>query len=140
MCHVAADSVLDPLTMLHDRRDPKGERRFFYNDGSAAVRPNIVLDGLPPNLEDVIAEIAVGSSSGKSLLFGDLCVRCPVTQVLQDTGKKRDGEPLTWLSKNRPSRPPENKGATFAVNGVFGPHSFNHVIHPGEDFTILREK
>lgn len=102
-----------------------------------AFRPNIVLDGLPPNVEDLIDSLTFGTCG---LRFADLCVRCPVTQVTQATGTKRsDKEPLAWLAKHRPALPPKNTGATFAVNAVFEPAP-SYVLRVGEEAVVESEK
>lgn len=81
-----------------------------------AFRPSIVLEGLPPNAEDVLSRTRIGD---EYLLFGDPCVRCSATLVDALRGDTRsDKQPLRWLGTNRPSRPPERKGSTFGVYGV----------------------
>lgn len=106
-----------------------------------AFRPNIVLGGLPPNAEDVIDCVDIAGIS-YALKFGGLCVRCPVTQVVQVTGKKReDKEPLAWLAKNRPARPPENVGATFGVNAVCDvPSHESGILKTNALFQVRKEK
>ncbi len=83
----------------------------------APFRPNLVLRGLPPNAEDVIARIRVGA---QTLGFGEMSVRCSVTAVDQATGIARtDGLPNGWLGKHRPRRADTPK-PTFGINCVLG--------------------
>lgn len=104
-----------------------------------AFRPNVVLDGLPANIEDTLSEVEIGDFS---LKFGGLCVRCPVTMVDQETGKSRDDkQPLAWLAKNRPARPPKNTGVTFGVNCVLTSNAEDAlVLQRGKTFKVLAEK
>lgn len=87
-----------------------------------AFRPNIVVEGWPTNVEDLVRSVFVQGRGAESdrvqMLFGGLCVRCPVTQVDGKTGERPDKEPLAWLSKNRPKREGSN-AATFGVNTTF---------------------
>ncbi len=83
-----------------------------------AFRPNIVLDDLPPNVEDVVLELEL--ENGGSLRFADPCVRCAVTKVDQATGMPRaDKQPLAFLARHRPPRISDNVGVTFGINAVW---------------------
>ncbi len=106
-----------------------------------AFRPNIVLDGLPANAEDVIARLKFLSLTAPEILFAMLCVRCPVTRVIQATGESRKAEPLAWLSKNRPKRveSPKNS-ATFAVNAAFSSKDTSKIVAVGDRFKVIAEK
>ncbi len=103
-----------------------------------AFRPNIVFNALPPNIEDTVFQMR---SDGRALFFGGLCVRCPVTQVYQSTGKRRDdSQPLKGL-KCRPARPPENAGVTFGVNCVASCAAASKwKLAVGETFVVQEEK
>lgn len=104
-----------------------------------AFRPNIVIGGLPPNAEDVIDHATVDGTH--TMRFGGLCVRCSVTQVDQVVGEKRaDKQPLAWLGKHRPARPPENMGATFGVHCVLDAPSEPWTLRTGADICIVQEK
>lgn len=99
-----------------------------------AFRPNIVLNGLAPNMEDVIDSMKIGRHE---LQFADPCVRCIVTTV--NRGQFRsDKQPLKFLSMSRPARPPENKGATFGVNCVLTGSGWS--FYKGDALTVLAEK
>ncbi len=103
-----------------------------------AFRPNIVLSKLPPNMEDVIKKISIDKHR---MLFGGLCVRCPVTQVDQAAGTRRsDKQPLAWLGKHRPARPPENTSSTFGVNCVLEDGDERWKLHVGEVLEVEEEK
>jgi hypothetical protein len=85
-----------------------------------AFRPNIVLEGLPPNAEDVIREAQVDAEGGcVRLVFSSLCVRCDATRVDYATGTRPDAQPLAWLARNRPPRDADANAVTFGINAVF---------------------
>ncbi len=106
-----------------------------------AFRPNIVLDDLPPNVEDLILQIEI---SGRTLLlFADPCVRCAVTKVDQATGMPRaDKQPLAFLAKHRPPRISDGVGVTFGINAVwdYGNREKVAFIGVGDSFCIEEEK
>lgn len=104
-----------------------------------AFRPNIAFDGLPPNMEDVVSLMKFGQ---RRLRFGGLTVRCAMTKVIQATGKVRaDNQPIDWLIRHRPSRPPENN-ITFGVNCVFDPTGGDEewVLDAGASFVVTAER
>lgn len=107
----------------------------------AAFRPNIVLSGLPANMEDVVSTIRIGGTD-YLLRFGGLCVRCKVTTVQPRTGVVRaDMQPLPWLAKHRPSRPPKNEGTTFAVNCVLDCAANDRwLLRVGQGMEVIEEK
>lgn len=99
----------------------------FREIGMRAFRPNIVIDGLPPNAEDLIDRILIRGRV--EMLFGGLSVRCDVTRVDEDSGEKPDKEPLKWLARHRPRREAgKAKRPTFAVNTVFPRRSIGEII------------
>jgi len=86
-----------------------------------SIRPNIVIDGWPANLEDILASAVIQGAREKiEILFRDPCVRCKITQV-DDSGEFRsDKEPFLSFLLHRPRRF-ERDGSlhpspTFGVN------------------------
>jgi uncharacterized protein YcbX len=105
-----------------------------------AFRPNIVLEGLPPNAEDVIREAHVDADGGLiRLLFSSLCVRCDATRVDYATGTRPDAQPLAWLARNRPPRDGDANAATFGINAVFPRAADGCVLHVGDVVRIASE-
>lgn len=98
-------------------------------------RPNIVLSQLPANMEDVIKEMRIHGHH--TLSFGGLCVRCRVTTV-HDGLFRKDNQPLAFLGKHRPARPPENEGATFGVNCVLTGSEWT--FRKGDSLSVIAEK
>lgn len=130
---VASDAT---LRWMNERIAEKN--RAHVPQRMEAFRPNLVLDGLPPNLEDVVASMDV---DGQVLLFGGMCVRCPVTRVDTLRGEQRtDKQPLAFLGTSRPARPPENAGATFGVNCVLTRGEGPWILRAGTPFRVLDEK
>lgn len=135
---VTSRSTLD---WMHERMtDVTDARRISMH----AFRPNIVLSGLPPNVEDAIAAMRL-EDAPVEILFGGLCVRCAVTTVDPETGMRRtDKQPLSWLARNRPARPPENTGVTFGVNCVWQYTQWRYdepyTLRVDDQLTALREK
>jgi MOSC domain-containing protein len=78
--------------------------RRISERGAATVaeerfRPNVVVDGwTEPHVEDRVREMAVGDAE---LAFAKLAIRCAVTLVDQDTGKRVGPEPLRTLADYR---------------------------------------
>lgn len=103
----------------------------------AAFRPNLVVDGLPANAEDVIAEADVG---GARLHFATMCIRCDATRVDPATGTRPDKEPLAWLVRNRPPRDADANAATFAINAVFPREAEGREIRAGDVVRVARER
>lgn len=120
--------------------------RALARDGARAIameafRPNVVLDGLPANAEDVIAEaIVTGADGPLPLRFATLCVRCDATRVDYATGKRPDAQPLAWLAKNRPPRDGDRNAATFAVNAVVPAAAHGKRVRVGDALTVARER
>lgn len=110
-----------------------GERAILMQ----AFRPNVVVDGLPPNAEDVIAEASV---AGARVLFSDMCVRCDATRVDPETGTRPDKQPLAWLARNRPPRDGDQNAATFAINAVFPRDAEGQTIAVGDAVRVTRER
>lgn len=106
-----------------------------------AFRPNIVLEDLPANAEDVIARLRIFGDHPPEMRFALLCVRCPVTKVMQGSGEKRKKEPLAWLAKNRPPRIEGDKNSvTFAVNADFRSQDNGRIVTVGDKFEVMAEK
>jgi uncharacterized protein YcbX len=106
-----------------------------------AFRPNIVLQGLPPNAEDVIGEAHVDAEGGLvCMVFSSLCVRCDATRVDYTTGTRPDTQPLAWLARNRPPRDEGVNAATFAINVVFPRAAHAHILRVRDDVRIVSER
>lgn len=76
-------------------------------------RPNVVVDGwTDPHVEDRIREMSVGDAG---LAFAKLAIRCAVTLVDQDTGKRVGPEPLRTLADYRRVDTGVAFGAKFSV-------------------------
>ena len=115
---------------------------------STALRPNILLDGFPANVEDLIDSAVIKPGymkesglklvDGVRLEFGKMCVRCAVPNIDPATAKHTD-QPGKWLVKNRPRRPDTPK-ATFGVNAEFDVVEGKHLISDDDKFIITGEK
>lgn len=117
----------------------------FRNIATEAFRPNIVLEGLPPNAEDfvrkIVIEIGKCARDQVELVFGDPCVRCDVTRVELSTGRKPDREPLLWLTQNRPQRlGSTNQTTTFGINSVTAGPDLGKTIRVGDEVVVTAEK
>jgi len=113
----------------------------------AAFGPNIVLDGLPANIEDIVAAIRIHGEEIFDIFFGGIAIRCGVTLVNADGKHDEDGEPLRWLGKNRPRRHGTRLrfgdtagGKTFGVNAATSPSSQSKIISVGDGVQVLAEK
>jgi uncharacterized protein len=125
------------LAWMNDVLVAEGHRAIAME----AFRPNIVLEGLPPNAEDVIGEADVATGSGPvRLVFSSLCVRCDATRVDYTTGARPDTQPLAWLARNRPPRDEDANAATFAINAVFPRTAHGHILRPGDVVRIVSER
>jgi hypothetical protein len=138
MVTVASQSTLDAMNAAR-----KGLRQVT----AEAFRMNILLEGLPPNAEDLIASMLIRPDDDQPIVlrFGRMCVRCPVPCVDPETGVRPDGEPLAWLLKNRPPRPQEDKdkerkSATFGINCVFDAEERGRSIGVDDVVEIAEEK
>lgn len=94
-------------------------RRIVTGGGEAVpmsrFRPNLVVEGADAFAEDGWARIAVGE------VVLDLvkpCVRCAVTTVDQDIGRRAGKEPLATLAKFRRSAEPRVPGVLFGWDAV----------------------
>lgn len=85
---------LASLEGLNERLVARGEEPLPMN----RFRPNIVLAGPAPHTEDLGRRIAVGDAV---LGYQKLCIRCAVTLVDQDAGRKAGPEPLRTLADYR---------------------------------------
>jgi uncharacterized protein YcbX len=125
------------LAWMNDAFAAEGRRAIAME----AFRPNIVLEGLPPNAEDVIREAHVDAEGGLiRLLFSTLCVRCDATRVDYATGTRPDTQPLAWLARNRPPRDGDANAATFGINAVFPRVANGGVVHVGDVVRIASER
>ncbi|MFD5317628.1 MOSC domain-containing protein [Streptomyces sp. NPDC127098] len=105
--HLLSTATLDLLDRrLADRGEPPLPVDRF--------RPNIVVDGWPePHTEDRVRHLTVGETE---LGYAKLAIRCAVTMVDQETGRRAGPEPLRTLAGYR--RAAEGGvafGAKFAV-------------------------
>ncbi|MET9501742.1 MOSC N-terminal beta barrel domain-containing protein [Streptomyces sp. NPDC006622] len=76
-------------------------------------RPNIVVDGWDtPHTEDTAARLSVGSTE---LALTELTVRCAITMVDQETGRRAGPEPLRTLADYRKAQDGIVFGAYFTV-------------------------
>jgi uncharacterized protein YcbX len=125
------------LAWMNDLLVAEGQRAIAMD----AFRPNIVLEGLPPNAEDVIREAHIDGQGGRvRLLFSSLCVRCDATRVDYATGTRPDTQPLAWLARNRPPRDGDANAATFAINAVFPRDAGGRILHVGDVVRIASER
>lgn len=105
-----------------------------------AFRPNLILDGLAPNAEDLVAEVAAVEDPAMRVVFATLCIRCDATCVDPATGKRPDAQPLAWLARNRPPRDGQANAATFAINAVFPRAAQGLVLRTGEVLRVVAER
>jgi uncharacterized protein YcbX len=81
-------------------------------------RPNIVISGWPqPHTEDQVRRMAIGDAE---IGYAQVCVRCAVPMVDQDTGRRAGPEPIRSLARYR--RHPDG-GVTFGMKAA--------VLRPG---------
>lgn len=106
-----------------------------------AFRPNLVVNGWLPNVEDIIGEIEVDGHEGAvPILFASLCTRCDATRVDIRTGEKSGREPLAFLAKERPPRDGEPQSTTFAVNAVAPAVAEGRTLGVGDRVRVLSER
>jgi len=82
-------------------------------------RPNVVISGWPPFLEDRIRGLRL-KSSGAEILTPKPCQRCKITTVNQQSGEIVDNEPLRSLRLLSTER--GVKGVVFGQNGYLSTH------------------
>ena len=117
------------------------ERSDGFQVSMGAFRPNIVLNHLPANTEDVVARFSVGPGNNPvQLLCGDLCTRCSAVCVDPATGKKTGTEPMRWLINRRPPRIAEPATCTFGVYASFRTEDEGKIITGGNGFSVMEEK
>lgn len=132
--HAASSSTLEWINVNLERANEP-----FTRLPMAAFRPNIEIEGLPPNVEDVAAGVMISGTGRKTHAeFGRLCTRCAVTNRNPETGKKRsDKEPIPWLLANRPRRDGQ---PTLGVNAAFPVEEEGKIIRVGDKVEITGEK
>lgn len=135
------------LAFVNDRMRTKPRHKPLEGDVAMdAIRPNIQISGWPAHLEDVAASAKIiGARDGTyrdiEMLFGDLCIRCSVTMVNNETGKRRsDGEPLATFGEARPRRLDGNRTPTFGVNTAFNHHHWMTAFRTGDHIVAKTEK
>ena len=117
------------------------ERSNGFEASMGAFRPNIVLNHLPANVEDVVTRFSIGSGNNPvQLLCGDLCTRCSAVCVDPSTGTKTGAEPIRWLINRRPPRLAEPATCTFGVYASFRREDEGKVITGGCGFSVMEEK
>lgn len=125
------------LAWMNEGLAAEGARRI----GMSAFRPNLVLDGLPPNAEDLVQEALVEGPDGEvRVVFASMCVRCDATRVDDATGTRPDPQPLAWLARNRPPRDADANSATFAVNAVFPMDARGRTVGVGDRVRVRSER
>jgi MOSC domain-containing protein len=125
------------LAWMNDVLVAEGHRAIAME----AFRPNIILQGLLPNAEDVIGEAQVDAEGGLvRLVFSSLCVRCDATRVDYATGARPDAQPLAWLARNRPRRDEDANAATFAINAVFPRAAHGRILRLSDVVRIVSER
>ncbi|WP_308282494.1 MOSC domain-containing protein [Pseudonocardia nigra] len=83
------------LDLLNERIAEAGGEPVAMN----RFRPNIVVDGWDePHTEDRLRTFAVGTAE---LGYAKLAIRCAVTTVEQETGRRAGPEPLRTLARHR---------------------------------------
>lgn len=104
--HVVSRASLDRLNAHLTERGvaPLPMNRF---------RPNLVVDGWDaPHTEDTAARLSIGDTE---LALTELTVRCAITMVDQETGRRAGPEPLRTLADYRKEQEGIVFGAYFAV-------------------------
>ena len=102
---------------------------------------NIVLDGIPPNAEDLMKAIEIDGPDGPVRVdFETFCVRCPMTGVEQGTGRRKDAEPLKSLCVERPHREDAPSDGTFGWNVRFPKESWGKRILVNARFRVIAER
>lgn len=112
-----------------------------FNVAMASFRPNLVLGGLPANVEDIAAGFRFGVPS-RRLLFscGSMCGRCAVVNVDPATGESRGCEPQRFLVNQRPSKLDKPSSITFGVFGSFDPCAQLQTVALGASVHVTSEK
>jgi uncharacterized protein YcbX len=116
---VTSTGSLDDLVSHADQ--PFGMDRF---------RPNIVVEGTDPWVEDQWQQISVG---GTTITIAKPCPRCPIPNVDQSTGT-RQKEPARVLAKTR--RREEDGATLFGVNAIHD--EIGATIALGDAVRVLR--
>ncbi len=129
---ITSKSTLDWLNKGLLKEHGYDRREVFQG----SFRPNIVLDQILTNLEDLVDSAEIGDLR---LKFGEMCVRCPVPNIDPENAQVT-AEPGKWLTKNRPRRPDTPK-ATFGVIAEIDPSSvMQSELSVGDDMEITGEK
>ena len=116
------------------------DRHIHPNVSEEAYRPNIVIEGWPENLEDLIAFMKIIRKDIEDLYLycGVPSTRCAVTMVDQETGtKRRDGEPLKSLMHLRPLHDGQ---PTMGINVSHAWGAQYREIHVGDLIVPVAEK
>ncbi|OZM71450.1 MOSC domain-containing protein [Amycolatopsis antarctica] len=93
--HACTLAALSSLDALNERIAEPGGEALPIN----RFRPNVVIDGWPePHREDAIRAMTLGEAE---LGYAKLDIRCAVTTVDQETGRKAGPEPLRTLAGYR---------------------------------------
>ncbi|MFI9549169.1 MOSC domain-containing protein [Streptomyces sp. NPDC052016] len=104
--HVVSRASLD---LLNGRLVERGAPPLPMN----RFRPNVVIDGWPaPHTEDDAGRLAI---AGTELAFAERTIRCAITMVDQETGRRSGPEPLRTLAEYRKEAAGIAFGAYFTV-------------------------
>ncbi|MGW0942566.1 MOSC domain-containing protein [Streptomyces sp. NPDC002623] len=96
------------LSALNDRLAARGSSPLPMN----RFRPNLVIDGWPaPHTEDEATHLAI---AGTELTFTERTIRCAITMVDQETGRRDGPEPLRTLATYRRT-PGSDAGIAFGA-------------------------
>ncbi|MFJ9715936.1 MOSC domain-containing protein [Streptomyces sp. NPDC101213] len=102
--HVVSRASLD---LLNRRLAERGAAPLPMN----RFRPNLVVDGWDtPHTEDTAARLLIGDTE---LALTELTVRCAITMVDQETGRRAGPEPLRTLADHR--RAEDGGGTVFGA-------------------------
>lgn len=144
---VSSVSSLDFIQSIIDAKEGRG--RWFQGRKipRGVLRPNIEIAEWPAHLEDLLEDASIRSTAGDArravrMLFGDLQIRCKVTQVDLATGTfSEDQEPFTTFQKERPLRlDGSSKIPTFAVSADFPEIAWGKTIRKGDVVLAGSEK
>ncbi len=121
-----------PLLIAHTASLDDLNRRMPKPLPMNRFRPNIVIDGKEPWVEDTWKRIRIG---GVEIDIVKPCVRCIVTTTDQESGTRDGAEPIATLKTFRLSKQPGIAGVLFAQNAI--PRSFGG-IRVGDKVEVLQ--
>jgi uncharacterized protein YcbX len=109
--HVVSQSSLNWLNEGLKKEHGSNFREITHKH----FRPNILIDGLPPNMEDLLKGMRVSSFQNDAYIaFDSLTPRCSVPQRnIVNGSMEADKEPNRWLLAHRPLL---DHQMTFGIN------------------------